>query len=82
MVHPKLWKNPKLLEIANRAEKDTSDNELIHSFISSFIHSTKLECLQVPGAVLDSRTQMMKPSRSLQCSDPGTLRVVINEDGK
>ena len=82
MVHPKLWKNPKFLEIANRAEKDISDNELIHSFISSFIHSTKFECLQVPGTVLDTRTQTMKPSWSLQWNDPGTLRVVINEEGK
>lgn len=82
MVHPKLWKTPKFLEIAKRAEKDISDNELIHSFFSSFIHSTKLECLQVPGTVLDTRTQMMRPSRSLQCNDPGTLCAVIKEAGK
>lgn len=32
------------------------------------------------GSVLGTRTQMMKPSWSLQCNDPGTLHFVINEE--
>lgn len=37
IVHPKLWENLKFLEIANRAEKDIRDNELLHSCMHSFI---------------------------------------------
>lgn len=77
IIGPK--KNLKFLEMVNRAEKEISDIDwLIH--FASFIHSTRFDCLYVPGTVLGTGTPMVNLSWSLKFNDPGTPHLVINEE--